>query len=89
MYPILPTRYTTLPPKRKIEHESQLLLQFPLPNIELYRQFILESDILKKKLLRLLEHGVLKPSSFPCGTHHHSSRREWNLEVVHRQKSFG
>jgi hypothetical protein len=31
-----------IPPKREVEHEIQLFPDSPLPNIGLYRQFVLE-----------------------------------------------
>jgi hypothetical protein len=41
-----------LPPKREVGHETQLLLDSPLPNIGLmYRQCILEVDEVKIQLL--------------------------------------
>jgi hypothetical protein len=44
-----------LPPKRKVEHETQLFLKSPLPNIGMYRKSIIESDEVKKYLQQLLE----------------------------------
>jgi hypothetical protein len=44
-----------LPPKREVEHEIQLLLESPLPNIGLYRKSIIEADEVKKQLQQLLE----------------------------------
>jgi hypothetical protein len=40
-----------LPPKREVEHEIQLLLESPLPNIGLYRKSIIEADEVKKKVV--------------------------------------
>ena len=37
-------------PKREVEHEIQLLLESPLPNIRLYRQSIIEVDEVKKHI---------------------------------------
>jgi hypothetical protein len=37
-----------IPPKRDVEHEIQLLLDSPFPNIGLYRDFILEVNEVKK-----------------------------------------
>ena len=37
-----------LPPKREVEHEIQLFLDSPLPNIGVYRQFVLEAEKVKK-----------------------------------------
>ena len=39
-----------LPPKRKMEHEIQLLLESPLANIGLYMQSIREASEVKKQL---------------------------------------
>jgi hypothetical protein len=39
-----------LPPKRNLEQEIQLLLESPLLNIGLYRQFVLEANEVKKQL---------------------------------------
>jgi hypothetical protein len=39
-----------IPPNTKVEHEIQLLLDSPLLNIGLYKQSILESNEVKKKL---------------------------------------
>jgi hypothetical protein len=36
------------PPKREVERKIKLLHDSPLPNIGLYRQFILEADEVKK-----------------------------------------
>jgi hypothetical protein len=57
-----------LPPKRKVEHEIQLLPDSPLPNIGLYRQSILEANEVKKQLQKLLEQVVIRPSNSPCGS---------------------
>jgi hypothetical protein len=37
-----------LPPKREVEHEIQLSPNSPLPNIGLYRSYILEVDGVNK-----------------------------------------
>ena len=37
-----------LPPKREVEHEIQLFLDSPLPNIGLYGQFFIEESEVKK-----------------------------------------
>jgi hypothetical protein len=44
-----------LPPNREVEHEIQLLPDFPLPNIGLYKQSILKADEVKKQLQQLLD----------------------------------
>jgi hypothetical protein len=56
------------PPKREVEHKIQLLLDSPLPNIGLYRQSVLEADKVKKQWQQLLEQGVIRPSTSPCGS---------------------
>jgi hypothetical protein len=57
-----------LPPKREVEHKIQLLPDSPLPNIGLYRQFVLEVNEMKKQLQQLLEQGLIRPSTSPCGS---------------------
>lgn len=57
-----------LPPKREVEHKIQLLLDFPLPNIGLYRQFVIEASEVKKPLQQPLEQGFIQPSTSPCGS---------------------
>jgi hypothetical protein len=42
-------------PKREVEHEMQLLPDSTLPNIGLYRPFVVEVDEVKKHLQQLLE----------------------------------
>jgi len=39
-----------LPPKREVEHEIQLLRDSTLPNIRLYRKFLIEASEVNKKL---------------------------------------
>jgi len=56
------------PPKREVEHEIQLLPESPLSNIGLYRESVLEADEVKKQLQQLLEQGVIRPSTSPCGS---------------------
>jgi hypothetical protein len=57
-----------IPPKREVEHEIQLLLDSPLLNNGLYIQSILEENEVNKQLQHLLEHGVIQPSTSPCGS---------------------
>jgi hypothetical protein len=57
-----------LPPKHEVEHEIQLFPESPLPNIGLYRKSIIEEDEVKKQLKHLLEQGVIRPSTSPCGS---------------------
>jgi len=42
-----------------VEHEIHLLPDFPLPNIGLYKQFVVEESEVKKQLQQLLEQGVI------------------------------
>jgi hypothetical protein len=48
--------------------EIQLLSDSPLSNIGLYRQSVLEANEVKKQLQELLEQGVIRPSTSPCGS---------------------
>jgi hypothetical protein len=57
-----------LPPKRAIEHEIQLISDSTLPNICMYRNSVLENEEIKKQVTELLDTGVIKPSSSPCGS---------------------
>ena len=50
-------------PKKEIEHEIQMFLKSPLPNIELYKQSSLEAYEVKKQFL---EKGVIQTSTLPC-----------------------
>jgi len=57
-----------LPPKREVEHEIQLLPDYPLMNIRPYNKSILEVNKVKKQLQQLLEQGVIQTSTSPCGS---------------------
>ena len=57
-----------IPSKRDVEHEIQLFPDSPLPNIGMYRQYVVEVNEVKKKLQQLLEQGVIRPSTSPCGS---------------------
>jgi hypothetical protein len=57
-----------IPPKREVDHRIQLFPYFPLLNIGFYRQSILEENEVKKKLQHLLEQGVIRPRTSPCGS---------------------
>jgi hypothetical protein len=57
-----------IPFKREVENKIQLFPYSPLPNIELYTQFILEANEIKKQLQQLLEKHVIRPSTSPCGS---------------------
>ena len=57
-----------LPPRRTIEHDIQLVPDSPLPNLGLYRTFVVESEEIKRQIQELLDQGVIKPSVSPCGS---------------------
>jgi hypothetical protein len=57
-----------LPPKREIQHEIHLHQDSPLPNVGMYRMSVVEMTEIKKKVQGLLDQGVIKPSSSPCGS---------------------
>jgi hypothetical protein len=59
---------TGLPPKREIQHEIQLQQDAPLPNIGMYRLSVLENAEIKKQVQELLDKGVIRPSTSPCGS---------------------
>ncbi len=44
-----------LPPKREVEHEIQQFPDSTLPNIGLYRKYIIEASEVKKQLEKLLK----------------------------------
>ena len=51
-----------------MEQEIQLLPNSPLSDIGLYRQSITEVNEVKKQLQQLLEQGVIRQSTSPCGS---------------------
>ena len=55
-------------PKREIQHEIHLLQDAPLPNIGMYRSSIIENAEIKKYVQELIERGVIRPRSSPCGS---------------------
>ena len=57
-----------LPPKREIQHEIHLQHDAPLPSIGLYRMLTIEMEEIKKQVQELLNQGVIKPSTSPCGS---------------------
>ena len=57
-----------LPPKRGIQHEIQLQQDHPLPNIGMYRMSIMGSLEIKNKIQKLLNKGIKRPSTSPCGS---------------------
>eukprot|EP00253_Pinus_taeda_P030335 PITA_30335 len=54
------------PPKRGFEHKIKLQQNCPLPNIGMYRMSIMESLEIKKQVQKLLDKGVIRPSTSPC-----------------------
>ena len=57
-----------LPPKRRIQHEIQLLHDVPLPNIGMHRMSIMESLEIKNKIQEFFNKGIIHPSTSPCGS---------------------
>jgi hypothetical protein len=57
-----------LPPKREIQHEIHLQQDSPLPNVGMYRMSVVEMTEIKKQVQGLLDQGVIRPSSSPCGS---------------------
>ncbi|GJQ90219.1 reverse mRNAase [Tanacetum coccineum] len=57
-----------MPPNRIIEHDIQLVADSTLPNIGMYQNSVLENNEIKRQVEELLESGVIRPSSSPCGS---------------------
>jgi hypothetical protein len=57
-----------LPPKSEIQHEIHLQQDSPLPNVGMYRMSFVEMTEIKKQVQGLLNQGVIRPSSSPCGS---------------------
>jgi hypothetical protein len=57
-----------LPHKREIQHEIHLQQDSPLPNVVMYRMSVVEMTKIKKKVQGLLDQGVIRPISSPCGS---------------------
>jgi hypothetical protein len=57
-----------LPPKREIKHEIHVQQDSPLPNVGMYRTSLVEMTEIKKQVQGLLDQGVIRPSSSPCGS---------------------
>ncbi|XP_059067200.1 uncharacterized protein LOC131858147 [Cryptomeria japonica] len=57
-----------LAPKREIQHEIHLQQDVPLPNIGMYRLSVLQNEEIKKQVQELVEKGVIRPSTSPCGS---------------------
>ena len=57
-----------LPPNREVEHEIRLFTNSMLRNISLYKNSIIDASEVKKQLQKLLEQGVIRPFTSPCGS---------------------
>lgn len=57
-----------LPSKRRIQHEIQLHQDCPLPNIGMYRMLVIENAEIKTQIQELLDKGVIRPRTSPCGS---------------------
>ena len=57
-----------LPLKREIQHEIHLQHDAPLPNFGMYRMSIIEMEEIKKQVQELLDQGVIRSSTSPCGS---------------------
>ena len=57
-----------LPPKREIQHEIHLQQDVPLPKIAMYRMSVMQNEEIKKQVQELIEKGVIRPSTSPCGS---------------------
>jgi len=49
-----------LPPKREIQHEIHLHQDVSLPNIGMYKMYVLKNEDIKKLVQDLLERGVIQ-----------------------------
>jgi hypothetical protein len=57
-----------LPPKREIQHEIHLQEDSPLPNVRMYMMSVVEMKEIKNQVQGLLDQGVIRPGSTPCGS---------------------
>jgi len=57
-----------LPSKREIQHEIHLQHDAPLPNIGMYKMLTIEMEEIKKQVQELLNQGVIKLRTSPCGS---------------------
>jgi hypothetical protein len=57
-----------LPPNREIQHELHLQQDSTLPNVGMYRMSFVDMIEIKKQVQGLLDQGVIRPSSSPCGS---------------------
>lgn len=55
-----------LPPKREIGHGIYLEPGVSLPNLGLYRRYVMDNEEIKNQILDLLEMGHIKPNDYPC-----------------------
>ena len=56
------------PSKSEIQHEIHLQHEAPLPNIGMYRMSTIEMEEIKREVQELLNQGVIKLSTSPCGS---------------------
>jgi hypothetical protein len=54
-------------PKRETQHEIHLQQDSPLPNVGMYRMLVVDMIEIKKQVQGLLDQGVMRPNSSPCG----------------------
>ena len=57
-----------LPLKREIQHEIYLQHDAPFLNIGMYKMSTIEMEEIKKQVQELLDQGVIRPSTSPCGS---------------------
>lgn len=57
-----------LPPKKEIQHEIHLQQDSPLSKVGMYMMSVVEMTKIKKQVQGLLDQGVIRPSSYPCGS---------------------
>jgi len=54
----------------------------PLSNIGMYMLLAIEMEEIKKQVQELLNQGVIKPSSSPCGSPGVGAKKGWHMEDV-------
>eukprot|EP00253_Pinus_taeda_P019006 PITA_19006 len=59
---------TGIPPQREIQHEIHLLHDAPLWNIDMYRMSAIKMEEIKHQVQDLMDQGVIRLSSSPCGS---------------------
>jgi len=57
-----------MPLKREVEHEIYLQQDAPVSNIGMYRSSVLYNAEIKKHVQELINKGIIRPSSSPCGS---------------------